>query len=160
MLYDVISKCIACSQLQRCGMKLLETYHTVTYIHQSRKKSTTGPSSKKSRTKHYINLYMFLWIGFPSENALGKRRSQKIAYTCIFVLSGIFPLILAYAILNKHHNIAGLYIIAQLTHIRTYHFIFLVPTVTSLAMLLDVFPKNALGDGPKNHGYGLKSLTY
>ena len=143
MLYDVISKCIACSRLQRCGIKLLEKYHLLTYIHQSRKKSTTRDRHRKKNQERSITStcnICFCGLDFPR-----KTRSvtlPKIAYTCIFVLSGIFSLILAYAILNKHHDIAGLYKIAQLTHIRTYHFIFLVPTVTSLAMLLDVFSRN------------------
>ena len=50
---------------------------------------------------------MFLYFGFfvrKAHSVTEVTRSQKMAY--IFIQSSIFPFILAYAILNKHHNIA------------------------------------------------------
>ena len=38
-------------------------------------------------------------------------------------------------------------------------FIFLVPNVTSPAMILNYFPDNALSDGPKNSRISVKSMS-
>ena len=59
---------------------------------------------KKSRAQHWIILYMFLCFRFFQK--WGSVTVPKMAY--IFVQRGIFPLILAYAIWNMHHNIAKL----------------------------------------------------
>ena len=64
----------------------------------------------------------------------------KLVY--IFVLIGIFPLKMAYVILNYHQDRPD----TLSAHII---FILLVQTVMSPAMFLVFFPESALCDGPK-----------
>ena len=82
-----------------------------------------------------ICIYSFTGITMDFSGSRARWRFRKLAY--IFVQCGTYPLILAYAISNWHHNIAQL----TLT-IYTQNVNFLVTAVSSQAMLLVYFSRN------------------
>ena len=63
----------------------------------------------------------------------------------IFIQRGLFPIILAYAIWNKHHKIAQL---TLYLYIESYFLSFML---APQALFLD-FSEIALADGPEIHG--------
>ena len=146
--------------LPKCSPVKIEFFWTIlTLIREhSKNKSKTQTyhrvrfPGKKSRAQLCINLYMFLrWI-FSAKRA--RRQSQTMA--CIFGGRDILyisiilsTLILAYAILNWHRNIARWHSFWK------YTFIFWVPRCDSQlwqAMFLDFYQKLHSATVPRIHG--------